>query len=57
MFLRKEINTPYVTVEFDYETFEVLQAFKKFNQPVDPALYEYITALGKQLRYEMYTQQ
>lgn len=57
VFLRKKINTPYVTVEFDYETFEVLQAFKKFNQPVDPALYEYITALGKQLRYEMYTQQ
>ena len=53
VFLRKEKNKPFVTIEFDYETFEVYQAFKKYNQPVDAELYKYIVDLGKQLKLEM----
>jgi 3-dehydroquinate dehydratase type I len=53
VFLRQEENTPYVTIEFDYETFEVIQAYRKFNQNVDEELYQYIVDLGKQLKFEM----
>ena len=53
VFLRQEKNVPYVTIEFDYNTFAVRQAYKKFNQDVDPELYRYIVALGKQLKLEM----
>lgn len=53
VFLRQEKNTPYVTIEYDYETFEVKQAYRKFNQYVDEELYLYIVNLGKQLKLEM----
>ena len=53
VFLRQEKNTPYVTIEYDYETFEVKQAYRKFNQYVDEELYLYIVDLGKQLKLEM----
>ena len=53
VFLRQEENTPYVTIEFDYETFEVIQAYRKFNQNVDEELYQYIVDLGRQLKFEM----
>lgn len=52
VFLRQEKNTPYVTIEFDYETFEVRQAYRKFNQRIDKELYQYIVDLGKQLKLE-----
>ena len=52
VFLRQEKDKPYVTIEFDYETFDVLQAYKKFNQNVDKELYQYIVNLGKQLKLE-----
>ncbi len=55
VFLRKEKYTPYVTIEYNYETFRVLQALGKYNQKIDPELYEYIVNLGKKLYYEMHT--
>ena len=57
VFLRQEKDKPYVTIEFDYNTFEVLQALGKYNRRIDPELYQYIVNLGKQLYYEMHTQQ
>ena len=57
VFLRKEKTVPFVTIEYDYETFEVWQAYTKFNQPIDPKLYQYIVDLGKQLNYEMRSHQ
>lgn len=53
VFLRQEKNTPFVTIEFDYETFEVRQAYRRFNQKVDEELYQYIVDLGQQLKSEM----
>ena len=57
VFLRQEKDKPYVTIEFDYNTFEVLQALGKYNRRIDSELYQYIVDLGKQLYYEMHTQQ
>lgn len=57
VFLRKQKDVPFVTIEFDYETFEVLQAYKKFNQDVDEELYQYIVDLGQQLRLEISSQE
>jgi hypothetical protein len=57
VFLRQEKDKPYVTIEFDYNTFEVLQALGKYNRRIDPELYQYIADLGKQLYSEMHTQQ
>lgn len=57
VFLRKEKNISYVTIEFDYETFEVYQAYGKRNSIIDPELYQYIVDLGKRLHCEMHTQQ
>lgn len=57
VFLRKEKDTPYVTIEFDYETFEVIQAYGKFNSDIDENLLKYIVELGKRLKYEMLSQQ
>jgi SPP1 family predicted phage head-tail adaptor len=34
VFLRKEENTSFVTIEFDYETFEVSQALGKYNRRI-----------------------
>ena len=57
VFLRQEKDKPYVTIEFDYNTFEVLQALGKYNRRIEPELYRHIVDLGKQLYYEMHTQQ
>ena len=57
VFLRKEINVPYVTIEFDYETFEVLQAYGKRNSDLEDELYAYIVDLGKRLKREMLSRQ
>jgi len=53
VFLRKEKNEPYVTIEFDFETFEVRQALGKYNSVLDIELYDYIVALGERLRNEV----
>lgn len=57
VFLRKEEDVPFVTIEFDYETFEVQQALGKYNKKIDTELYRYIVNLGKQLYYEMHNHQ
>jgi hypothetical protein len=57
VFLRKEKDVPYVTIEFDYETFEVLQARGKYNQDLDKELYKNIVDLGKRLHYEKLSKQ
>ena len=57
VFLRKEKDTPFVTIEYDYDTFEVRQAFRKGNQPIPTDLYEFVKKLGEQLHYEMRSQQ
>lgn len=57
VFLRKEKHTPFVTIEYDYDTFEVVQAFGKYDSPIPPELYEYIVNLGKRLNYEMRSHQ
>lgn len=56
VFLRKEKSEPYVTIEFDYETFDVRQALGKYNRRIDRDLYNYIVNLGKQLNYERLSQ-
>ena len=57
VFLRQKKDLPYVTIEFDYETFRVRQALGKYNKKLDPELYEYIVQLGKRLYCEKHTQQ
>ncbi len=57
VFLRKERDMSYVTIEFDCETFEVRQAYGTYNQRIDSSLYNYIVKLGKQLHYEMLSSQ
>ena len=57
VFLRKEKDTSYVTIEFDYETFDVIQAYGQFNRKIDTDLYKYIVALGKRLYVERFSQQ
>jgi hypothetical protein len=52
VFLRKEKHLPYVTIEYDYVTFEVIQAHWKYNSDVSPELYQYIVELGKKLYHE-----
>lgn len=52
VFLRKKEDTPYVTIEFDYNTFELLQVRGKFNSEVDYALKEYVVNLGQRLYKE-----
>ena len=49
VFLRKEKDVPYVTIEFDYETFDVLQAYGKYNRVLEHGLYQYIVGLGRRL--------
>lgn len=56
VFLREKKDVSYVTIEFDYKTFEVYQAFGKFNTEIDSELYEYIVDLGKRLNRERYNQ-
>jgi hypothetical protein len=57
VFLRQEKTAPYVTIEYDYQTFAVRQALGKYNKRIDPELYQYVVKLGKQLYYERHTQQ
>lgn len=57
VFMRKEENTSVVTIEFDYDTFEVSQALGKYNRRIDPKLRQYVVKLGKQLYYERHTHQ
>ncbi len=57
VFLRREKDVPYVTIEYDYQTFAVRQALGKYNKRIDPELYRYVVELGKQLYYEMHTHQ
>ena len=52
VFLRKTKETPYITIEFDYNTFGVRQAHGKYNSNLDDELYEYIVDLGKRLYEE-----
>ena len=56
VFLRENKDVSYVTIEFDYKTFDVLQARGKFNSKIDSDLYEYIVNLGKRLNRERYNQ-
>ena len=49
VFLREMKDVPYVTIEFDYETFEVLQARGKYNRALEPSLYQYVVGLGRRL--------
>jgi hypothetical protein len=56
VFLRKEQNTPFVTIEYDYETFDVIQARGKYNSKLDKDLYQFVVELGKQLRFERYNE-
>ena len=55
VFLRKNITEPYVTIEFDYETFDVIQARGKYNRKLDSELHQYIVDLGKRLNCERYS--
>ena len=57
VFLRKTENASFVTIEYDYETFDVLQAYGKYNNTIDPQLYLYIVKLGIRLYHERMTQQ
>ena len=43
------IGGGYVTIEFDYETFDVLQAYGKYNRVLERSLYCYIVGLGRRL--------
>ena len=54
VFLRKEKHKPYITIEYDYTTFEVVQARGKFDYDIkkEPELYQYIVDLGKKLYHE-----
>ena len=54
VFLREKKDVPYVTIEFDYKNFDVLQAYGKYNKRIDADLYKYIVDLGKRLNRERY---
>ncbi len=49
VFLREMKDVPYVTIEFNYETFKVLQARGKYNRALEPSLYQYVVGLGRRL--------
>jgi hypothetical protein len=55
VFLRENEYIPFVTIEYDYETFELLQARMKYNASVSKELRKYIIDLGKQLYFEKHT--
>lgn len=57
VFLRKDKNLPYVTIEYDYDTFEVLQARGKYNQSLNEDLYQCVVDLGKILLFEKHSMQ
>ena len=52
VFVRRDKDIPFVTVEFDYNTFAVWQAYGKCNRSIETELYEYICDLGKRLHFE-----
>jgi hypothetical protein len=52
VFLRKEKEIPLVTIEFDYNTFEVLQARGRYNQTPDYKARQYIKLLSETLNRE-----
>jgi hypothetical protein len=52
VFVRRDKDIPFVTVEFDYNTFVVWQAYGKYNRSIETELYEYICDLGKRLHFE-----
>lgn len=57
VFLREEKHAPFVTIEYEYGSFEVLQALGKYNQEISPELYRYVEELGERLRCEMMSRQ
>ena len=57
VFLRKDKNLPYVTIEYDYDTFEFLQARGKYNQSLNEDLYQCVVDLGKILFIEKHSMQ
>ena len=52
VFLRKNKEQPYITIEFKYEDFRVLQAYGKYNSMIDSSIYRYVVDLGKRLYEE-----
>jgi hypothetical protein len=57
VFLRKEKDKSFVTIEFEYGTFEVLQALEKYNKKTKEEVYKYVVDLGKRLQGEMLSHQ
>ena len=57
VFLREDKNVPFVTIEYEYGSFEVWQAYGKYNAPISPELYQYVEELGERLRCEMMSHQ
>ena len=57
VFLRKDKNVPYVTIEYDYHTFEVLQASGKFNCSLGADLRQCVVDLAKTLYCEKHSRQ
>ena len=57
VFLREEKHIPFVTIEYEYGSFEVLQALGKYNQEISPELNRYVEELGERLRCEMMSHQ
>ena len=53
IFLRKEKDIPFVTIEISYKTFKIRQALGKYNKEISSELYKYIEDLAKELHYEM----
>ena len=52
IFLRKEKEEPFVTIELDYCSFEIKQALGKYNRRIDAELYSSIENLTKELYFE-----
>ena len=57
VFLREDKNVPFVTIEYEYGSFEVWQALGKYNHAISPELYQYVEELGERLRCEMMSRQ
>ena len=57
VFLRKDKNVPYVTIEYDYHTFEVLQARGKCNSLLDADLRQCVADLAITLYCEKHSRE
>ena len=57
VFLREDKNVPFVTIEYEYGSFDVWQALGKYNHAISPELYQYVEELGERLRCEMMSRQ